>query len=247
MQHFFAEPSNITKEQIRITGSDVNHMKNVLRMKVGEEVSVSDGISDTEYRCEVEAFLEDEVLLKIRFVKEDGVELPAKIVLFQGLPKSDKMELIVQKAVELGAAEIVPVSMDRCVMKLEPKKAKSKVERWQGIVDAAAKQSKRGILPKVHEVMTMKEAVNYAKELDVVAIPYELAEGMEATKAWLMKCNTAKSIGIFIGPEGGFAEKEVELVEEIGGSRVSLGRRILRTETAGLTTLSILMYHLETI
>ncbi|MCQ2522497.1 MAG: 16S rRNA (uracil(1498)-N(3))-methyltransferase [Lachnospiraceae bacterium] len=245
MQHFFAKPENITKEQIRIDGADVNHMKNVLRMKIGEEVSVSDGISDTEYRCEVEAFLEDEVLLKIRFVKEDGVELPAKIILFQGLPKADKMELIVQKAVELGAAEIVPVAMDRCVMKIDAKKEKNKIERWQGIAEAAAKQSKRGVLPNVTKVMSMKEACKYAQELDVVAIPYELAEGMEATKGWLQKCSDAESIGIFIGPEGGFAEKEVALVEEIGGSAISLGRRILRTETAGLTTLSILMYHLE--
>ncbi len=245
MQHFFAEPENITKDQIRIVGQDVNHIKNVLRMKIGEEVSVSDGVSDNEYRCEVEAFLEEEVLLKIRFVKEDGVELPARIILFQGLPKADKMELIIQKAVELGASEIVPVAMDRCVMKLDAKKEKSRIERWQGIAEAAAKQSKRGVLPSINKVMTMKEAVAYARGLDVVAIPYELAEGMEATKAWLSRCTTAKTIGIFIGPEGGFAEKEVKLVEEIGGMSISLGRRILRTETAGLTTLSILMYYLE--
>ena len=178
MQHFFVKSENIIDGKIRVEGADVNHMKNVLRMKIGEEVSVSDGVSDTEYRCEIEEFLEDEIILKIRFVKEDGVELPARVVLFQGLPKNDKMELIVQKAVELGAAEIVPVAMDRCVVKLDDKKAIKKVERWQGIAEAAAKQSKRGIMPRVTNVMTMKQAVSYAKELESVAIPYELAEGI---------------------------------------------------------------------
>lgn len=245
MQHFFVDPSDIGEKEIRITGSDVNHIKTVLRMKEGEELSVSNGINDTEYRCEIDHFTEDEVILKIRFVKEEGVELPAKIYLFQGLPKADKMELIIQKAVELGVYEIIPVASKRAVVKLDDKKAKSKIARWQAISEAAAKQSKRAFVPLVHEVMTMKEAVAYATKLEAKAIPYELADGMESAKDWVGQAVEAKSIAVFIGPEGGFDESEIRMAEEAGITPISLGRRILRTETAGLAVLSILMYQLE--
>ena len=187
-----------------------------------------------------------EIVCELRFIKEDNVELPAKIYLFQGLPKADKMELIIQKAVELGVYEIIPVATKRAVVKLDEKKAKSKIARWQGISEAAAKQSKRGIVPNVRPVMTMKEAILYAKDMDSKAIPYELAEGMQATKEWIESSAGCESIAVFIGPEGGFAEEEIEMALESGICPVSLGKRILRTETAGLTTLSILMYHLET-
>ena len=245
MQHFFVNPSDIGEKEIRITGSDVNHIKNVLRMKEGEELSVSNGINDTEYRCEIDHFTEDEVVLKIRFIKEEGVELPAKIYLFQGLPKADKMELIIQKAVELGVYEIIPVASKRAVVKLDDKKAKSKIARWQAISEAAAKQSKRAFVPIVHEVMTMKEAVLYAAKLEAKAIPYELADGMKTAKEWIHQAVGAESIAVFIGPEGGFDESEILMAKEAGITPISLGRRILRTETAGLAALSILMYQLE--
>lgn len=245
MQHFFVEPYQIQDKRIIINGNDFNHIKNVLRMKIGEEISVSNGIDDNEYRCEVAEFTEDEVICTLRFIKENGVELPAKIYLFQGLPKADKMELIIQKAVELGVYEIIPVSTKRAVVKLDDKKAKSKIQRWQGISEAAAKQSKRGIIPFVHDVMSMKEAIAYAEQMDAKAIPYELAEGMEATRLFLTETEKASSIAIFIGPEGGFAEEEIELAMANKIMPISLGKRILRTETAGLTILSILMYHLE--
>ena len=162
MYHFFVEPSQIQGKRIVITGGDVNHIKNVLRMKIGEEIAVSNGEDGKEYRCGIEAFSEDEVICGLRFIKEDGVELPSKIALFQGLPKADKMELIVQKAVELGVGEIIPVAAGRSIVKLDEKKAKAKVSRWQGIAEAAAKQSRRGIIPKISEVMSMKEAIAYA-------------------------------------------------------------------------------------
>lgn len=254
MQHFFVEPSRIVGNEIRITGEDVGHIRRVLRMKEGEELSVGNGIDDTEYRCQIDHFTDDEVVCKIRFIKEEGVELPAKIYLFQGLPKSDKMELVVQKAVELGVYEIIPVATKRAVVKLDDKKAKSKVARWQAVSEAAAKQSKRAVVPRVHDLMTMQEAVAYAKGMDAKAIPYELSRGMEATREWLAFAadtvssaeDNAASIAIFIGPEGGFEESEIELAKETGITPISLGRRILRTETAGLTILSILMYQLET-
>ncbi len=247
MHHFFTESTNIAGDVIYITGSDVNHIKNVLRMKAGEEISVSVPGDDREYRCGIEDIRDDEVICSLRFIKEEGVELPFKITLFQGLPKADKMELIIQKAVELGAYEIVPVRNDRCVVKLDEKKAKQKCERWQGISEAAAKQSRRGVIPKVCMPMSMKEAVAYAAEMSLSCIPYELAEGMKETKDFITRMQEQGSgtLGIFIGPEGGFTKEEAGLAAERGIIPVSLGRRILRTETAGMTMLSIIMYNLE--
>ena len=172
-------------------------------------------------------------------------ELPSKIYLFQGLPKADKMELIIQKAVELGAYEVIPVSTKRAVVKLDDKKAGKKVERWNSIAESGAKQSGRNVIPKVTEVMSFKNALEYAKGLDVLFIPYELAEGMEETRELIEQIQPGQSVGIFIGPEGGFEVSEVESTIEYGAKPITLGKRILRTETAGLTMLSILMYHLE--
>lgn len=245
MYQFFVEPSQIQDKKIIITGSDVNHIKNVLRMKPGEEISVSNGMDGREYRCGIEEFAEDTVVCTLRFVKEEGVELPSEIYLFQALPKADKMELIVQKAVELGAHEIIPVAAKRCVVKLDEKKAASKVNRWQGISEAAAKQSRRGVIPLVHTPVTFQEAVEMAKDMDVRLIPYELAEDMSHTRSLIEAVGPGQRIAVFIGPEGGFEESEIQTALAAGIEPVTLGRRILRTETAGLTVLSWLMYHLE--
>ena len=245
MYQFFVEPSQNQGNPVVITGSDVNHIKNVLRMKIGEEIAVSNGTDGKEYRCGIEEFWEDEIVCTLRFVKEDGVELPSRIFLFQGLPKADKMELIIQKAVELGVYEVIPVAAKRAVVKLDEKKAKSKIARWQGIAEAAAKQSKRGIIPQVRNVMSMKEAIAYAQSMDVKLIPYELAENMSKTKEIIDGLTPGQSVAIFIGPEGGFEEKEVADAMENGIVPITLGKRILRTETAGFTVLSWLMYHFE--
>lgn len=245
MYQFFVEPSQIQDKKIIITGSDVNHMKNVLRMKVGEEIAVRNGVDGKEYRCGIEAFAQDQVICSLRFVKEEGVELPSKIYLFQGIPKADKMELIVQKAVELGVYEVIPVAVKRCVVRLDEKKARAKVNRWQGIAEAAAKQSKRGVVPAVKEPMTMKEAAAYARGMDVKMIPYELAEDMAHTKKMIEAIRPGESVAVFIGPEGGFEESEISEALAAGIEPVTLGKRILRTETAGLVVLSWLMYHFE--
>lgn len=245
MYQFFVEPSQIQGTKVIITGNDVNHIKNVLRMQPGEEIAVSNGEDGKEYRCGIEELREDEIICTLRFIKEDGVELPSKIYLFQGLPKADKMELIVQKAVELGVYEIVPVATKRAVVKLDEKKAKSKIARWQTISEAAAKQSKRRIVPEIHSVMSFKEAVNYAKEMPVKLIPYELAEGMEKTREIISNLKPGEDIAVFIGPEGGFEESEISLALEHGMEPITLGKRILRTETAGFTVLSWIMYQLE--
>lgn len=245
MYRFFVEPSQIQDKRIVITGRDVNHIKNVLRMKIGEEIAVSNGIDSREYRCGIEEYTEDEVICTLRFIKEDGVELPSKIYLFQGLPKADKMELVIQKAVELGVYEVIPVAAKRCVVKLDDKKAASKINRWQGIAEAAAKQSKRSVIPTVHDVMSMGEAIAYTRDMDVRLIPYELAEDMGHTKALIETVSAGSSIAVFIGPEGGFEESEVQAAVSAGIEPITLGRRILRTETAGMTVLSWLMYQLE--
>lgn len=248
MNQFFVEPCQIDVEdkKVIITGTDVNHIKNVLRMRVGEELNVSNGQDGREYRCVIEAFTEAGVLCQLRFIKEDAVELPSRVILFQGLPKADKMELIVQKAVELGAFEIVPVATRRCVVKLDDKKAAGKIARWQGIAEAAAKQSKRGIIPQVSGVVSFAQAVERAREMDLRLIPYELAENMDYTRRLMEEeVRPGQTIAVFIGPEGGFEEEEIRLARENGIEPISLGRRILRTETAGLTVLGWLMYQLE--
>ena len=245
MYQFFVEPSQIQGTRVIITGNDVNHIKNVLRMQPGEEIAVSNGEDGKEYRCGIEELHEDEIVCTLRFVKEDGVELPSKIYLFQGLPKADKMELIIQKAVELGAYEVIPVATKRTVVKLDEKKAKQKISRWQSISEAAAKQSKRRIVPQIPSVMSFREAVAYAKDMQVKLIPYELAEGMEKTRELIGNLKPGQDIAIFIGPEGGFDESEIKYALEQGIEPVTLGKRILRTETAGFTILSWIMYQLE--
>lgn len=244
MQHFFVTPDQVKEDMIFIEGSDVNHMKNVLRMYVGEEVAISDG-NNLKYICVIDHYEEDMAVLKITEEKSVDTELLSRIYLFQGLPKQDKMELIVQKAVELGAYQVIPVATKRCVVKLDDKKAKKKVERWQQIAESAAKQAGRGYIPEVNQMMSYKQALEFARTLDVVLVPYELAEGMVETKAIISSIEKGQSIGIFIGPEGGFEREEVEMAIESGAKAITLGKRILRTETAGLTTLSVLMFHLE--
>ena len=245
MHCFFVEPSQIQGRRIVITGDDYNHIRNVLRMKPGEELAVRNGTDNREYRCGIEEYTEREVICRLRFIKEADVELPAKIYLFQALPKADKMEFVIQKAVELGVYEVIPVAAKRCVVKLDEKKAQARVNRWQGIAEAAAKQSRRGVMPAVHEVMTMREAVGYARDMDVKLIPYELAEDMSRTRQIVETVRAGQRIAVFIGPEGGFEEGEIQEALETGIEPVTLGRRILRTETAGLAVLSWLLYQLE--
>ena len=243
MYQFFVEPSQIQGNRIVITGSDVNHIKNVLRMKPGEEIAVSNGTDGKEYRCGIEELLEDEVICTLRFIKEDGLELPARVTFFQGLPKADKMELIIQKCVELGVERIVAVSTERAIVKLDKKEGK-KLERWQKIAEAAAKQSGRGKIPEIGgQVLKFKDAVAEAKRLDGAIIPYEREEKTGLRE--FVKDFKGESIGVFIGPEGGFAEEEIALAKENGITPITLGKRILRTETAGMTTTAILLYELD--
>lgn len=246
MHRFFVESEQFRQDRIIISGKDYNHIRNVLRMKAGEEMLLCDG-EDREYLCHLTEYDTERECVVVRVVDIFGQarELPAKITLFQGYPKGDKLETIVQKAVELGAAEIVPVMMKRCVVKLDDKKADKKVERLNSISLSAAKQSKRGIIPEVKPVMTFEQAIAYAKDIEYVILPYEQAEGMEYSRDVIRQAKGKANIGVFIGPEGGFSVEEVQQIEEIGGKTITLGHRILRTETAGMAVLTLLMYDLE--
>lgn len=243
MYHFFV-PEAGDGPVISITGPDVNHIKNVLRMKPGEAIVISNG-ADRDFYCRILEIRSDEVLAEVQPETVEESELPASLVLYQGLPKSDKMELIIQKAVELGAARIVPVAMKRSVVKLDEKKQKSRIPRWQAIAESAAKQSGRRVIPAVSPVMSYAEALREAESMDQILVPYENARGMRATKEALAALRPGQTVGIFIGPEGGFDPSEIEAAEQAGAQTISLGRRILRTETAGLTLLSLCMMELE--
>jgi 16S rRNA (uracil1498-N3)-methyltransferase len=246
MLHIFVDPAQMKGDLLYVTGKDVNHIKNVMRLKKGDEISVRTGQDDREYRYGIEEFTDSEVVCRLRFVKEADVELPVKVYIFQGLPKADKMELIIQKAVELGAAEIIPVEMRRCVVKLDGSKKVKKTQRWQAIAESAAKQSRRAVVPMVREPMTMEEAVRFAEQnTDVRLLPYELQEADGSTRDVMDGIREGSAVSIFIGPEGGFDPAEVELAREAGIRPISLGKRILRTETAALVALSFLIYHFE--
>ncbi len=244
MHRFFIQHSQIQGSRLYVEGPDVNHIKNVLRMKRGDQVMVSDG-EGMQYLCALESFTDGLVWFEIVDTWKENRELSSKLYLFQGLPKSDKMELIIQKATELGVYEVVPVVTGRTVVRLDEKKAQKKTTRWNAIAESAAKQSGRSRIPRVREAMTFSEALASAGELDVLLIPYEKAEGMEATRQVIEGIRPGQSVGIFIGPEGGFEEAEVEQAVALGAAPVTLGRRILRTETAGFVMLSMLLYHLE--
>lgn len=250
MNHFFVKPENILTDSIIIDGTDVNHIKNVLRMREGEQLLISDG-AGSDYTCSISSIFENEIHCSIETREAAGTEPSVKFYLFQGMPKADKLEHIIQKSVELGVHKIIPVETARCVVKYDPKKRKSKLERWQKIAESAAKQSRRGIIPQVEDIMTFKSALKYASDLDLVLIPYENYKDMKATKEIISAIKPGMSVGIFVGPEGGFEQSEVELAcmsPSEGGAdarQISLGSRILRTETAPLMLLSVLMFNME--
>lgn len=244
MYRFYISKDNINNKNIYITGQDVNHIKNVLRLEKGSWIIACDGegmeyisrITDMDSKC---------VKLEVEKIQESDTEPGTKLVLFQGLPKKDKMEFIIQKSVELGVSEIIPVITKRCVVKLDENKAHKKQERWQAIAEAAAKQSGRGIVPEVHVPVILKDAFDIAAGLEYNIIPYELQDGMEQSRKIINEACSRKSAGIFIGPEGGFEKEEVKEAVDRGIWPVSLGKRILRTETAGMAVLSIMMFQMQ--
>lgn len=243
MHNFFTDTSHRAENSFRITDGDLNHIKNVLRMREGDTFLVScEGI---RYLCRLTEYTSDAAVAEIVEENYGDTSLPVKIYLFQGLPKADKMEWIIQKTVELGVEGIYPVAMSRCIVKLDDSKKKNKTARWQAIAESAAKQSKRSVIPEVHDAISYKDALDLAGKMDLFLVPYENKDGMAPTLAALESIRPGMSIGILIGPEGGFSDGEIEDAIRAGGRAISLGRRILRTETAAITAVGMCMLHTE--
>ncbi len=242
MSRYFVEESQIGNGRVSIIGEDFQHLKKVLRAQVKDEVLVCCGGFD--YTAEIEQINDSSIICLITDINKNFTESPLKVTLFQGLPKSDKMELIIQKCVELGVWEIVPVITERCVSRINTDKdARNKLARWQKIAREAAKQCNRGIIPNIHYPITFKEAVAMASEAELAVIPYE-KECAVGFKNIVARYEGINSGSIIIGPEGGFEDKEIQLAVDRGIHKISLGPRILRTETAGMAALTLLMYEL---
>ena len=250
MYHFFVEESRINENRIYVDGADYNHIRNVIRLKNGDEVMISvrnTQISDAvrNFMCGLSEYTDNDVVFDIIDRDVPDTELPCQVILYQGLPKSDKLELIIQKAVELGVSQIVPVAMKRSVVKLDDKKAAAKLPRWNAISESAAKQSKRSLIPEVRPVMSYALAVREAAGCDICFVPYENENGMAETRRLVSSITPGNRVAVFIGPEGGFEDDEIEAARKLGMHTITLGKRILRTETAGLSFLSMLAYALE--
>lgn len=243
MYHFFVTEEQISSEYVSIVGKDINHIKNVLRLKTGEQIrAVSSGV---EYTCQIEILTNQAIRCKIITQHNSESELPIEVVLFQGMPKKDKFEWIIQKNVELGIARIVPVEMERSIVRYSPDKIDAKVMRWNEIALTAAKQSKRGLIPEIHKPISFQQLIAETTKFDKVLVPYEQESDMTKTKQHFSDLRGISSIGLIIGPEGGFSDSEIAALVTAGCDTLSLGRRILRTETAGLVAMSILAYNLE--
>ena len=244
MDRFFTPKSNINLEQNTcvIEGEDVKHISRVLRCRENDKLEVCD-LDNNEYICEIKEINKDNILLDIIEKVNIKRESNLKVKLYQGMPKGTKMELILQKLTEIGVDEIVLVQAKRSVTKIDNKKEDKKIERWERIIYEAAKQSKRAKIPKLTGGLTFKEALADMQNNDLNLCPYENERTISIKEA--IKDSSANTIGIFVGPEGGFEEEEVEKIQEIDGKVVSLGPRILRTETASVVASSIVLYELS--
>lgn len=248
MPKFFIKQENIRNEKIEILGEDVNHIKNVLRKSIKDKIEICDSGNGQNYMCEIEEIGKEKILCSIIEKIEGNAEPNTYVHIYQGLPKSDKMELIIQKAVELGVSEITPINMSRCIVKLDGKEQKKKIERWQKISEVAAKQSGRDIIPRINNICNINEIAKQCKEYDAILLAYEnekenkLKKEIEALKQ-LQKQKL--KIAVIIGPEGGIAPEELEKIQKEGAKVITLGERILRTETVALNVLSIIMYEFE--
>lgn len=253
MPKFFVKQEQVNKNKIIILGQDVNHIKKVLRFQIGDELQICNSQNGENFLCEIEVINETEIECRIKREIEENVESNIEVTIFQGLPKSDKMEYIIQKSVELGVYDITPVEMKRCVVKLDGKDKIKKVSRWQKISEVAAKQCGRDIIPQINDIISLKKICDIIKEYDIVLLAYEkekenlLKQQLKLIKEKYSQNNkdSKLKIGVVIGPEGGFDEQEVIDLKNNGAEIITLGKRILRTETVSLNILSVIMYELE--
>ena len=253
MRKFFVKTENINENEIMITGTDVNHIKNVLRLAVGEKIQICNQENSQNYICEITSISNESVITRVLEEVNQTVEGNIELHIFQGLPKADKMELIIQKGTELGVCRFIPVAFKRSIVKLTGKDEEKKISRWQKIAEVAAKQSHRDIVPEISSVVKTSGVytINVTKDMisdyDIVIVAYE-NEKENTLKKELQDIKTQNQtfkIAVVIGPEGGIEETEVEQLRHAGAKIVSLGKRILRTETVALSVASIIMYELE--
>lgn len=245
MSTFYIKEEQMENDKIVIKGEDVRHIKNVLRYKIGDLIDICDD-KGTQYSGRILEYKENEVLVEIEDVFNTNKEPDFNITLYQGLPKGDKMELIIQKCTELGISEIVPTYTDRVIVKLDGTAAQKKVERWNKIAKEASKQCGRQKVPKVNEIFNLKNIIEIIPKYDIVLVAYEAETNNKIKQVLTNRKKDWKDIAIVVGPEGGFSEKDMDLLVGENVQRVTLGPRILRTETAGFVTLTVLMYELET-
>jgi len=246
MQKFFVEENQIKNNKIYIQGPDVKHISNVLRLEKKEKIQICEKSTMQNYIVEIEEIQKEEIITTILEKLQTSVESNVEVHLYQGLPKADKMELIIQKTTELGIYKIIPVDMIRCVVKLEEKDLKKKLERWQKIAESAAKQSKRDIIPKIEEKQKIKEIAEKITQYDIFMVAYE--EEINTTLKQVLKKLKPKDnykIAVLVGPEGGIDQKEIQTLKEKGAIILTLGKRILRTETAPIAMVSNILYELE--
>ena len=252
MPKFFVRQNQVDDGKIVINGQDVKHIRNVLRAKVGEELEICNSETGENFLCSILEFNEDKIWCNIEQKIQEETESNVKVTIFQGLPKADKMEYIIQKSVELGVYDITPVDMKRCVVKLDEKNSNKKIERWQKISEVAAKQCGRNIIPQINNVINIKKLCEIVENYDIVLVAYENEENnslkneLSQIKSTIINNQSQElKIGIVIGPEGGLEKQDVENLKRSGAKIITLGKRILRTETVALNVLSIIMYELE--
>ena len=256
MPKFFVENNQIKNDTIHIKDKDVNHIKKVLRKNIEDEITICNENTKQDYLCKITNIEENEITCKILKELETNVESNIEVSIFQGLPKADKMELIIQKSVELGVHDITPIEMKRCVVKLKEKDKTKKIERWQKISEVAAKQCGRNYIPKINNIENLKEISEKIKDYDAVLVAYEEEkENTLKNELKLLKKDNQENndnannekikIAVVIGPEGGIDKEEINALEKNGAKIITLGKRILRTETVALNVLSVIMYELE--
>ncbi len=242
MHKFFVQREFITENTAVIEGDDVKHIYKVLRLQTGDKVSIND-CHGNEYLGDINEINKKQVIVNLLEKLPINNESPVNIYLYQGLPKSTKMDLIVQKATELGVKEITPVVTERVVVKSELSEFR-KVDRWNRIALEACKQSKRSLLPIINTPIEFDELINNLTDMDMIVVPYENEDGYGIKNIVSDLNKNIKNIAVVIGPEGGFEEREIEILRSINAYIVTLGPRILRTETAGFVCVTMLMYEL---
>ena len=246
MQKFFVEENQIENDKINIIGEDVKHISSVLRMQKGEQILIGSKETLETYLTEIEQIEKEKVVAKIIEKLDTQTESNVEIDLYQGLPKADKMELIIQKTTEIGISKVTPVDMVRCIVKLDEKDTKKKIERWKKVAEGAAKQSKRSKIPEIKNKIKIKDLEDIIGQYDAFIVAYE-EENELTLKQELKKLKEQEKykIGILVGPEGGITKEEIEKLTSYNAKVVTLGKRILRTETAPIVLTSNIIYELE--